>query len=675
MSSLRPRFVVSAWLLSLGSMCFAIPTAFAGAGPTLTVEVDARDLPRRLLHTQIHVPCKPGKLGLWYPKWIPGTHAPSGPIKDIAGLRLETPEGKPVPWRRDDTDLFRVECDVPDGVHAIVARLDVICNTPAVEASGHLSYGNNSVGMINWSNCLIYPDGYSSDDTLVHLSVRLPPLWGFASALKAETSGEGQIQKPGSDRLATFKTVSLDELVDNPLVAGEHLRTIALEVGKNPPAFMHLVSESPAALKIGPNVVELYSRMVREACALFGACHYPEFHFLITCSDDLGYHGLEHLACSINGVRERDLVDDARRKGWVANLIPHEYVHSWCGKFRRPAGMCTPDFHRPLKTRLLWVYEGLTEYLGELLMVRSGLVDPKEYRETLAATIGSLIHHEGRRWRPLEDTAVASHLLRGHSPSWNDLRRGQDYYFEGALIWLEADAIIRERSEGKKTLDDFCKKFLGANRTDVSVVPYELAELVSDLRAVADFDWEKFLVGRVAQPQEALPLDVVARCGYRLQYATEPSGGSPISRRRGSVSARDSLGLSFSIEGQIDDVVPGMAGDRAGLAPGMNVIGVNSKKFSTQRLHDALADSVARRKVELLLLEGEDFRTVVLDYADGPRYLVLVRDESKPDLLAEILRPLTARPLAAQTSPSTGDAPRPSRDHASSPTLGRQKPE
>ena len=191
------------------------------------------------------------------------------------------------------------------------------------------------------------------------------------------------------------------------------------------------------------------------------------------------------------------------------------------------------------------------------------------------------------------------------------------------MIWLEVDAIIRERSEGKKSLDDFCRKFLGANRTDVSVVPYELPEIVGDLRELADFDWESFFAKRVAQPQDALPLDVVGRCGYRIQYATEPPGGAAISRRRGDLSARDSVGLSFSPEGQIADVVPGMAGDRAGLAPGMSVIGINSKKFSQQRLHDALADSVARRKIELLLLEGEEFRTVTLDYADGPRYLVL----------------------------------------------------
>ena len=171
------------------------------------------------------------------------------------------------------------------------------------------------------------------------------------------------------------------------------------------------MSESQSAVQIGSDVVGLYSRIVKEAGAIFGTFHYPEFHFLVTCSDELGYLGLEHLTSSLNGVGERDLIDDARRKGPVANLQPHEYVHSWCGKFRRPAGMCTPDFQTPQKTRLLRVYEGLAEYLGEVLAVRSGLVSQSEYLDTLAAAIRTLSHHEGRRWRPLEDTAVASHLL------------------------------------------------------------------------------------------------------------------------------------------------------------------------------------------------------------------------------------------------------------------------
>ena len=431
------------------------------------------------------------------------------------GCSWKLPRASGCRGARDELEPYRIECEVPEGENDLIVRLDTICNEPAVLAAGYLSYGNASVGIINWNTCLLYPEGFSCDDMRVHLSLRLPSTWQFATALKTESTLQGS---------TTFQTTPLGDLIDCPLVAGEHLRTIALDTGAYPPAFMDLVSESTGALQIGPKVVELYSRVVREAGALFGRCHYPDYHFLVTCSDDLGYLGLEHLTSSLNGVRERDLIDDEKRKGWIANLLPHEYVHSWCGKFRRPAGMCTSDFQTPMKTRLLWVYEGLAEYLGEVLMVRAGLLEPQEYRETLVATISTLAHRAGRRWRPLEDTAIASHLLREGSPNWNDLRREQDYYHEGMLLWLEADAIIRELSHGNKSLDDFCRKFLGANSSNARVIPYELPEIVKTLRDLADFDWEPFLKRRVAETQDALPLDVVGRLGYRLRYASEPSG-------------------------------------------------------------------------------------------------------------------------------------------------------
>jgi predicted metalloprotease with PDZ domain len=645
----RARLALFVGLVSVGW----IDCAIAGEAPTLRIEVDARELPRRLLHAQVHVPCAPGKLKLWFPKWVPGTHGPSNPVQNLGGMVLETSTGERLPWRRDELELYRVECEVPEGTSEINVRLEIICNEPAVHAAGYLSYGNATVGIINWNTCLVYPEGFACDDMQTHLTLRLPKTWHYATALKTEA-------KTGD--LTTFGAVSLSDLIDCPLIAGVHLRTFKLDVGTNPPAYLDLVSESPSALALGPNVVDLYSRVVREACALFGSCHYPEYHFLVTCSDELGYLGLEHLTSSVNGVRERDLIDDARRKGWIANLLPHEYVHSWCGKFRRPAGMCTPDFHTPEKTRLLWVYEGLAEYLGEVLMARAGLVNLKEYRETLAATIGVLSRRKGRRWRPLDDTAVASALLRANSPNWNDLRRGQDYYHEGMLVWLEADAIIRDASDGTKTLDDFCRKFLGANRSTAKVVPYELPEIVKTLRDLAEFEWEPFLESRVAQTQDTLPLDVVGRLGYRLRYATQPPGGSPISRAHADTSALDSLGLSFRSDGTIEDVVPGTTGDRAGLAPGMKVIGVNNKTFSRQRLLDALADSASRRKIDLLLVEGEQFRTVALDYSDGPRYLELVRNESKPDILAEILKPSEGRShteAAPATAPQAAALPAP----------------
>jgi predicted metalloprotease with PDZ domain len=313
--------------------------------------------------------------------------------------------------------------------------------------------------------------------------------------------------------------------------------------------------------------------------------------------------------------------------------------------------MCTPNFHTPQKTRLLWVYEGLTEYLGEVLMVRSGLIAQPEYREMLAAQLGALMRRQGRRWRPLEDTAVASPILRASSANWNDLRRSQDYYNEGALVWLEADAMIRDLSQGKHSLDDFCKKFLGEIRSEVHpdahVAPYDLPEIVRDLKQLADYDWDAFFARHVTATQQDLPLDVVGSCGYRLGYtAKSPAYLDYLQERSGGdlLSARDSLGLTFHSDGRIADVAPGMPGDKAGLAPAMRVLGVNGKKFSRERLDDALADSVARRKIEFLLLDGEQFRTVTVEYADGLRYLELVRNPERPDILGEILKSAASRP-------------------------------
>jgi predicted metalloprotease with PDZ domain len=645
----RIRFLFVS-IFMLGWPGFGLMPAVRASGPTLEIDVDAHDLPRRLLHTRIQIPCEPGKLRLWYPKWVPGTHGPYGPVQNVGGLRIQTRDGKSLKWHRDESEPYRVECQVPDGVCEVTVLLDTICNEAADNAAGYLSYGNRLVGMINWGTCVVYPEGPSCDDIQTHVSLQLPAGWKFATALEGEGS---------SDSSSTFKKVSLTDLADCPLIAGKHLKSIPLSTGSMPPAVLDLVSESPSALEISPRVVELYSRVVREAGALFGTCHYPNFHFLVICSDDLGYLGLEHLTSSINGVRERDLIEDSRRKGWIANLLPHEYVHSWCGKFRRPAGMCTPDFHTPLKTRLLWVYEGLAEYLGEILMVRSGLIDDDEYREALTATIRSLSHHEGRRWRSLEDTGAVSYMLRAPSPNWGNLRRSQDYYQEGMLVWLEADAIIREKSNGTKSLDDFCRKFLGGGSTTAKVVPYELPEIINTLRELADFDWQSFLENRVSGPLDALPLDVVGRCGYRIEY-TEIPPREQVSRHdrdEGGVAAQDSIGLAFASDGTVTDVVPGRPGDKAGIGPGMKVLGVNDKTFSPHRMLDVLAATPKTREIEFLLIEGEDIRTIKLKYSGGLRYLKLVRDSARHDILAEILKPRAAR--VAGTSALLRDARKP----------------
>jgi predicted metalloprotease with PDZ domain len=308
------------------------------AAPPKAVEVDARDLPRRLVRTTQRVPCRPGPLALWYPKWVPGSHGPYGRVADVAGLRMETPAGEPIPWTRDEVELHRATLTVPAGVTTVWVKLDALCEAAAVDAAGAYAFGTPRVGVVNWDTCPVYPEGVPADAQRVAVRVRQPAGWAFATALAADPpAGEG----------IGFAPVSLTEPVDRPLIAGEHLRTIPLAVGDGPPAFLHLASGSKLATRLPAEVVAEYGKLVREATAPFGPARYPAFHSLVTLSDGLGQFGLEHARCSLNGQAERDLIDDGRRRGWVANLLPHEFAHAWCGKFRRPRAMLTPDFHRP----------------------------------------------------------------------------------------------------------------------------------------------------------------------------------------------------------------------------------------------------------------------------------------------------------------------------------------
>jgi predicted metalloprotease with PDZ domain len=620
--------------LSLVLTLAAVASALGAQAPELAIEIDARELPRRLVHTTIDIPCKPGPMRLWYPKWIPGTHGPKGRVEDVGGLRIETKDGTVLPWKRDEIELYCFVVQVPDGATSIRVKLDTICESSSVEAAGIFTYGNASIGTINWNTCVLYPEGPAADDQPVSVKLRLPADWKFATALKSGDVADGVIP---------FRAVSLSTFIDCPLIAGRHLKTFRLNPNSAAPVFLHLTSESVEALNLDPKVVEMYSRMVREAEALFGVVHYPEYHFLVVCSDHFGRFGVEHLTSSMNGLGERSLVDDKLRKGWAAMLLPHEYAHSWCGKYRRPAAMITPDYHTPMKTKLLWVYEGLDTYLGEVLMVRAGLETPEEYRTSFTRTIRNMSNTTGRQWRSLEDTAVASHLSRSPGKSWNQLRRTQDYYPEGMLLWYECDTIIRERTDNTKSLDDFCRRFFAKVKDRETVAGHEYEDVVRDLKATADYDWDSFLQRRVTLPHESLPLELVERLGYRLRYTDKPPALPPPPPGSGpepDITATDSLGITI-VAGAITVVVPGMPADKSGLAPGMKVLGVNGKKFSTSRLRDALADSITRKNVEFLLEEGDEFRTIAVPYAEGLRYLEMIRIEGKPDVLGEIVKSRT----------------------------------
>lgn len=625
------RRVMAFWL------CVVISAATAFAAPrSMTLHVDATELPRRLLHARMEMDVTPGQMVLWYPKWIPGTHAPSGPIQNIGGMRLRTADGRAIRWQRDEVEMYRIIADVPKDAGKLVIELDYITNQPSTNSVGVDSFGNSQVGIINFNTVLLYPDGAERDQLQVTTSVTLPEGWRHGTSLPKKKA------QPENGQTITFEPRPLVEVIDSPLICGEHLRSIELTPNGLdwPPVWLHVASEAPAAVQVDDKLREQFQRLVSESAALFGDAHFENYHFLLVCTDQLPGMGLEHHASSLNVVKERGMVDEDERTGRLAYLLPHEFVHSWCGKFRRPAAMMSGSYHSPERTALLWVYEGLTQYLGEVLAVRSGLTSQDDHMQHLATTVSRLRRQSGRDWRPLLDTAVASHTLRGSSHNWHGLRRGQDYYSEGALIWLEVDAIIRDRTSGKKSLDDFCRAFFSHDAGTQRVAPFTYEQVIAELNRVTPYDWADLLGRRLNDTLEQMPTEFVTLCGCRLHYTAEPPKNiSGRQKENDSVDASDSLGATFDKEGKVTFVSPNMPADEAGLAPDMQVAGVNGSKYSSRRMLDAIADSVTRGHIELLMLDGERFRTIKVPYADGPRYLTLTRDRNRPDILADILKP------------------------------------
>ena len=392
---------------------------------------------------------------------------------------------------------------------------------------------------------------------------------------------------------------------------------------------------------------------MNEAYALFGSRHFRDYHFLLSASDHVAHYGLEHHESNDSRIAERGLLDESTRVA-SAFLLPHEYVHSWNGKYRRPAGLATPDYEEPMKGDLLWVYEGLTEYYGLVLTARSQLWTPEQFRDYYAMIGAQYSHRPGRTWRDLEDTAVGAQL-RG-SAAWSSWRRGGDYYDESALIWLEADTIIRQKSGGKRSLDDFCKIFYGGGDTPPEVKTYTMDDVVATLNQVQPYDWQAFLNTRIYEVAPEAPLGGIGNGGWQLVYTDKESDLQRMANEHYKVStARDSIGLALDENATVVDSIIGMPAYNAGIVPGMKIIAVNSRKFSWQLFLEALKATKNGGPLELLVENVEFYKTVKIDYHDGERYPHLVRDSGKPDMLADIIKPQTAQPGTIKT----GENPKP----------------
>ncbi len=635
MMTRRPLCPVLGLLLVLAAA--SAPDARAAAPTSLDHEVDARESRRHLLHATIGMDVDGTPLALAYPKWIPGDHGPEGPIANLVGLAFEV-DGRAVAWERDSIDAWTLRLVPPPG--RLTARLtftDVAPGTVATTAR---------LAILSWNTVVLAPRGISAEGVRVRPALRLPEGWTAASALAAAApEGEGRVR---------FAEVSLERLVDSPVLLGAHGRLVDLAPGGSPAHRIALYGDTPGSIEAGEEQVAAWRRLVAEGLALFGGrAPFRAYTFLAAFSDEIDHFGLEHAESSDNRLPERTLSDDGPRLA-NASLLAHEYVHAWNGKYRRPAGLLSPDFARPIDGEDLWVYEGLTEYWGWVLAARAGLYTRPEALDELALMAALQERRAGRSWRSLRDTGRSAHALYHAESAWTSLRRSTDFYGEGALLWLEVDATIRARSRGRRSLDDLARAFfapaVGADAAaggPLPPSPYRRDELVRALGAIEPFDWAGFFAERVDRPGAPPPLGGLARSGYALVYRDSlPPLHAAYEGFLEKADFRYSLGFRVDAGGTLDDIIPDSPAGRAGLAPGEGLVAVNDRAYSTEVLRDALAasgrDSTAR--LELLVRNGTFFRRVPLEGVAGARLPALVRRPGEADGLAAILARRAAQP-------------------------------
>ena len=611
-------------------LCGSVNVAAGQTAGPIRLLVDASQAPQKILHAHMEIPVSAGPLTLYYPEWIPGEHMPDGPIIEVAGMKFSG-GGKTIAWRRDLVEMFSIHLDVPAGVTTLVADFDFLLSGPASGFSAGAS-ATASLDVLSWNQVLMYPKGLPAKDIMFAASLRLPADWKFGTALPIAKQDGATTE---------FAAVPLTTLVDSPVISGRYYRAIQLTPGQNPSHEIDIAADSAAALAMTPETQLQLHNLVMEAYALFGARHYRNYHFLLTLSDDVAHFGLEHHESSDDRTAERSLIDEAERIEF-ASLLPHEYVHSWNGKYRRPAGLATPDYQVPMKDDLLWVYEGLTEYLGEVLTARSGLQTPEQWREDFAGLVAQYENRPGRDWRPLQDTADAAPFLYDATNDWSNWRRGTDFYEEGELLWLDVDETLRTITKDKKSIEDFCRAFHGGGNAQPELKTYTFEDVVATLNSVAPYDWAGFLRSRLDGMATKTPDEAIEKSGWKLVYNEQPNTVLEIQEelaRHAGFSL--TVGFSASDEGTVADVIHGGPAYIAGIGPGMKIVAVNGAQFSPDVMRDAIAAAKnTTAPIQLIVANGAQFRTFSVDYHGGLRYPHIERDDSRPDYLGEITHAL-----------------------------------
>ena len=597
------------------------------ATPTMRLAVDATDIERRIYRVRQELTVVSGPLTLYYPKWLPGNHAPTGPVEQLAGLTISAAEQR-LSWKRDPIDMHAFHLVVPDGVDRLSLAFQFM--SPLDRSQGRIVVTPQMLGL-QWNTVVLYPRGVAADRVLVEPRLTLPSGWQFASALETASTAGAEV---------VFKPVTLETLVDSPLFAGQHFRRFELDRTPASPVRLNVVADAPHLLDADAGVIAAHRALVEQADRLFGVRHFDRYDFLLAVSDHFSRIGLEHHRSSENATYRDYLTTPRHFSG--RDLLAHEYVHSWNGKYRRPRGLATGDYDTPMQDELLWFYEGQTEYWGFVLAARSGLWSIEQARDALADVAANFDHREGRAWRSLGDTTHQPVIAYRQSIAWPSWQRVRDYYSEGQLVWLDVDTTLRELSHGRRSLDDFARAFFDGEGGQARVSSFTYDDVVGALARVQAHDWRAFLARRVDAAGGAAPLEGLARAGWKLVYADTPTTYQrDLMQTARQVDFRYSLGLVLgATSGRIEEVLWDSPAFAAGLAASMTVVAVNGDAFDAEALERAVVSAAEHKTpIELLVRNFDRFSTLRIDYHGGLRHPRLERIPGSSDRLGDILAP------------------------------------
>jgi predicted metalloprotease with PDZ domain len=594
----------------------------------IALDVDASDVVRGIFRVRERIPvAAPGPLTLLYPEWHPGKHAPRGPINLLTGLTVRA-DGTVLPWRRDPLNVYAFHLEVPAGANELELEFQFV--SPTQTNQGRIAVTREMLNL-QWEVALLYPAGHYSSRIRIAPTLTLPADWRFAVAL------DGAVTSGATTR---FAETDLETLVDSPLFAGRHYRLVDLAPGAARPVRLNLFADRPDQLEATEEQLAPHRRLVDEAYRVFGSQHYDHYDFLFALTDRMGGIGLEHHRSSENGVDGIYFTDWERAES-ERDLLAHEFVHSWNGKFRRPADLWTPSFDAPMRGSLLWVYEGLTQYYGHVLAARSGLWTPEQARDALALVAATYQYRVGREWRAVADTTLDPVLSARRPAPWRSWQRNEDYYSEGQLVWLDADTLIRERTNGRRSLDDFARAFYGIEDGSWTPVTYTFEDVVAALNAVVAHDWAAFFRDRLYVAGAEPPLDGLERGGYRLVFKEERSAFQRNAESyTNSADFSYSLGVAFGQNGNVTQVQWDGPAFEQGITVGTQVVAVNGVGYGAEGLRRAVAaNKTDGTPVELLLKVGDQYRTVTIDYRGGLRYPHLERVADSADRLEAVFAP------------------------------------